>query len=80
MSRMSDLDADARRVAKVIPIRPMEPQPCAEMSAALLAERAALVLMSSPDMKRGYRAELIRAAADGDAERAAEALKGWANA
>jgi hypothetical protein len=79
MSRMSDLHADAVRVCQVIPIRPNEPEPpfCGEVIAGLLAERAALALMCAADMARGYRAEIICAAADGDAERVLEALREW---
>lgn len=63
--------------ATIHPLPCARVEPCAEMQAALLAERAALALMCSPDMARGYRAEIMRAAADGDAERVLEALKGW---
>lgn len=77
MSRMSELDADARRVARVIPIRRVVHEPCATVAAAVLAERAALALMCAPSMANGYRAEIIRAAAAGDKARVVAALEAW---
>jgi hypothetical protein len=74
MSRMSDLHAD---LCNVVPLHPGHREPCAELGASLLAERAALLLMCSPDMARGYRAEIVRAAADGDPERVFKALNAW---
>lgn len=64
--------------ARVIPIRRAEVTPlCSHVAALVLAERAALALMCSPTTERAWRAELIRAAAAGDAVRATEAVKGW---
>jgi len=51
---------------------------CPEIEASYLAERAALVLMAGADLSAGYRAELLRAAADGDVSRALDALTAWA--
>lgn len=62
----------------VIRLHPDAREPCAELSATLLAERAALVLMTGADLSAGYRAELIRAAADGDVGRALDAITEWA--
>lgn len=75
MSRMSDLHADAERVAHIIPIRAAScaPPPCPEY----LAERCALAVMAAWGEARAQRAELIRAAAAGDAARAQQAMKGW---
>ena len=61
--------------ARVIPIRAAScaPLPCPHY----LAERAALAVMAAWGEARAQRAELIRAAAAGDATRAQQAMKGW---
>jgi hypothetical protein len=76
MSRMSEIHAD---LSNVMRLHPSEPPlgDSVELGAAILAKRAAVLLMCSPDMSRGYRAEIIRAAADGDAERVQRALSAW---
>lgn len=51
---------------------------CAELTATILADRAAAALGGSADLSAGYRAELMRAAADGDVGRALDALTEWA--
>jgi hypothetical protein len=77
MSKMSEIDADAQRVCRVIPIRRTQRDPCAELAASIHADRAANALMDAADLAAGYRAEIIRAAADGDADRVLMALEGW---
>ena len=63
--------------ARVIPIRRTQRQPCAELACSLHADAAADVLLHAPDLAAGYRAEIIRAAADGDPERVRIALAQW---
>lgn len=65
--------------ACVIPIREAQatPEPCAEMVASILAERAAVMLMCAATQMVGWRAEIIRAAAHGDRGRVVAALREW---
>lgn len=63
--------------ARVIPIRRAQRQPCADLACTLHADAAADVLMCAPDLAAGYRAEIIRAAADGDPDRVRVALAHW---
>ena len=63
--------------ATITPIRPAQREPCAELKASIFAEQAALALSRGEGMAHAWRAEIIRAAADGNAMRVLAALEGW---
>lgn len=63
--------------ATVTPIRPVTRQPCAALAASIFSEQAALALSRGEGMAHAWRAEMIRAAAAGDFNRAAMALNEW---
>ena len=63
--------------ARVIPIRQQQREPCAALKASIFAEQAALALSRGEGMAHAWRAEIIRAAAAGDAARVLTALEGW---